>query len=127
MSASVTATEAASTGGTGVRGPTVGSDWCYPSNPPRSPNLAWLNVVGGVGIGQLVLGQVKKGVLLMIGGNVLIMIVLLLVNDGNDASSWFSLLYIAMVVASTIDAFKVGKRLFRGQPVRQFDWFPSGR
>jgi len=125
LSASVTRTEATSTVNTGVRGQGVGSDWCYPSNPPRSPNLAWLNVVGGIGIAQLVHGQTKKGILLMIAGNVLLIIIVLMALNENEAGDWFSYAQIALLVASTVDAFMLGKCLFRGQPVRQFDWFPS--
>jgi len=123
LSASVTRTEATSTSNTGIRGQGVGSDWCYPSNPPRSPHIAWLNIVGGAGIAQLVHGQVQKGIGLMVASNILFIF-----------SEWFAeklgetvfaIAVLAFIAASAVDAFRMGKCLYRGQPVRQFAWFPK--
>lgn len=81
----------------------------YPSNPPKSPNLCWWNVLWP-GIAQLAHGQVGKGVLLLLISPV---------------SLVFPLLTFALIVLSVIDGYQVGKILQSGKPVGNWQFFPS--
>jgi hypothetical protein len=81
----------------------------YPSNPPKSPNLCWWNVIWP-GIAQLALGQVGKGILLLLVSPLSLLILPLA---------------FAVVVASVVDGYQVGKVLKSGRPVGNWQFFPS--
>ncbi len=82
-----------------------------PSNPPKSPHLAWLNLLL-VGVAQMVFGQIGKG-LAILGAA----IVTALFTAGIGG--------LAVMVASIVDAYMVGKVLRSGQPVGKWQFFPS--
>jgi hypothetical protein len=71
--------------------------------------MAWLCIIWP-GIPHLIHGQTAKGVVLMIVSAV---------------SLVFPILTLGIIVASTIDAFKIGKVLCAGRPVAKWAWFPS--
>jgi TM2 domain-containing membrane protein YozV len=84
-----------------------------PRNPPRS--IGWMTFCGFLwaGLGQLILGQSAKGVVLMVAD------ILLLPIPGGII---FSLI---LSIISAIDANKVAKRLGSGKPVDPWSFFPS--
>ena len=82
----------------------------YPKNPPLSPHLAWISVVLP-GLAQLVFGQVAKGIVICVGFVVLLVI---------------PIFALAVLVASIVDGYMVGKRLYAGKPVEKWQFFPQG-
>jgi len=93
----------------GTRDQVKAADLVYPKNPPVSPKMAWLCVFWP-GIPHLIHGQTAKGIVLMVVSSV---------------SLIFFPITIAIIIASTIDAFKVGNVLRSGKPVGKWAWFPS--
>lgn len=93
----------------GTRDQTRVGDIIYPKNPPVSPHMAWLCIFWP-GIPHLIHGQTGKGAMLMVV---------------SMASMIFPIITIGIIVATTIDAFKIGKVLSSGRPVRKWAWFPS--
>lgn len=95
----------------GTRDQTRATDLVYPKNPPLSPHLSWLTLVC-TGLPHWIYGQVAKGFIwlgLAIVAGILLPIV-----------GWLILDAVAIV-----DAYKVGKKLAAGQPVRKMEWFPN--
>ena len=80
----------------------------YPSKPPQSPHLAWINILLP-GLSQILMGQTTKGIVLLIGSLVLLPI-------GIGALVW---------IGSIIDGFLVGQVLQSGRPVGEWQFFPS--
>ena len=79
-----------------------------PSSPPKSPVLALvlsLLLLGGAG--QIYLGQVTKGI-------VLIVATLLLSCIGIGIIVW---------IVGIIDAYMIGQKLERGEPVEEWEFF----
>ena len=93
----------------GTRDQVRAADMVYPKNPPTSPHMAWLSIIWP-GIPHLIHGQTAKGVVLMVVSVVSLII---------------PIITLGIIVASTIDAFKVGKVLDSGKPVAKWAWFPS--
>jgi len=85
----------------------------YPSNPPKSPHLSWLNVIV-VGLAQILFGQVAKGLAILGAAFVLGII--------TGGITFFLVAPIAI-----IDGFMVGNVLKAGQPVGKWEFFPSKR
>ena len=87
----------------------------YPSNPPKSPNLCWWNVLWP-GVSHLAHGQVAKGLLLA-----------LLISPVCGVLFWVGLPlpYVALTVLSVIDGYQVGKVLKSGKPVGNWQFLPS--
>jgi len=81
----------------------------YPKNPPVSPHMAWLCLIWP-GIPHLIHGQTIKGIVLMITTVI---------------SFVFPILTLVLIVATIIDAFKVGKVLASGRAVGKWAFFPS--
>jgi TM2 domain-containing membrane protein YozV/RNA polymerase subunit RPABC4/transcription elongation factor Spt4 len=85
------------------------SSLVYPSNPPKSPGVAVILSCFFCGAGQIYLGQVTKGLVLLV--------------------SCFLLVYsagpfpLAINIATMIDAYTIGKKLENGQPVGQWEFF----
>lgn len=92
----------------------------YPSNPPRSPHLAWLNLFGP-GLAQVVYGKTSLGV----AGIVLTHVI-----------SFFSyfpipllttvcgLAYLVLLITSIVDAYKTAAALRNGLSVGKWQLFP---
>ena len=80
----------------------------YPSKPPQSPHLAWINLLIP-GLSQIMMGQTTKGIVLLAASYVLIFI-------GIGALVW---------IASVVDGFMVGQVLQSGRPVGEWQFFPS--
>lgn len=93
----------------GTRDQTPAADMVYPKNPSVSPHMAWLCIIWP-GIPHLIHGQTAKGVMLMVVSVV---------------SLIFPIITLGLIVATTIDAFKVGKVLATGKPVGKWAWFPT--
>ena len=101
-------------------------NFVYPSNPPKTPHLCWLNLLVQ-GIAQMVFGQIAKGIVILlffwlIGPFFIGFFGALL----GDAGVFFMVLVIVgLAIASLVDAFKVGKSLAQGQPVGKWQFFPK--
>jgi excisionase family DNA binding protein len=80
----------------------------YPSQPPQSPHLCWLNIFLS-GIAQIIFGQISKGIALLVAT-----LVLWLVELG-----WM------ITLLSIIDAYMVGKALQSDRPVGKWELFPT--
>lgn len=79
----------------------------YPSNPPKSPHLAWLNLLIP-GLSQIIMEQTIKGVVLLVSALAL----------------WVTGVGILIQIASVVDGFMVGQALKSGRPVGQWEFFP---
>jgi TM2 domain-containing membrane protein YozV len=83
------------------------------TNPPRSPLLmAFWSVCCFAGLGQIILGQITKGVLIL-----LVSIVLAAITGGASIIITFPL--------GAIDAYMVARRLQEGRSVGEWDFFPT--
>jgi TM2 domain-containing membrane protein YozV len=84
-----------------------------PSNPPKDPVL--MGMLSGcciAGLGQVVLGQITKGIVLL-----LFNVVIVLFTAGFAALVTWPLM--------GIDAYLIAKKLRSGQPVGEWEFFPS--
>ena len=91
--------------------PAGGADpkFIYPSNPPQSKWLSLLNLLLP-GVTNVVYGQVGKGIALIVASVLLAVTVI-----G----------YLALMVATTIDAYQIGVVLESGRPVSKWAFFPK--
>ncbi|WP_353893490.1 zinc ribbon domain-containing protein [Proteinivorax hydrogeniformans] len=82
----------------------------YPSNPPKSPATATLISCFVPGVGQVYLGQTAKGLVCL---------------AATFALSTFTagIGYFPIWIAMMVDANLIGKKLERGQSVRQWEFF----
>ena len=79
-----------------------------PSSPPKSPVLALvLSFLLAGGAGQIYLGQVTKGIVIIVAA-------LLLSCIGIGLIVW---------IVGIIDAYMIGQKLERGQPVGEWEFF----
>jgi len=88
----------------------------YPTNPPRSQHMAWLNLMGP-GLAQIVFGKTWLGIASIIAVNIT-----LIVTGFFDL---FAVVYLALMIASIVDAYMTGNRLREGQPVGKWQVFPT--
>ena len=89
----------------------AGSNVIYPSNPPKDPVL--MGLLSGcciAGLGQMILGQVIKGVVILVCG-----IVFGIITGGFGAP-------IVWIVAG-VDSYMVANKLKAGKPVGQWEFF----
>jgi TM2 domain-containing membrane protein YozV len=86
------------------------AEMVYPSDPPRNPLIAFLLSFLVIGVGQMYAGQVTKGVGLFI----LALIISVLIVPHAVLGVW---------IISVCDAYCVARKLRRGLPVRQWEWF----
>jgi len=86
------------------------SDLVYPATPPKSPGVATFLSCLIVGIGQMYLGQVKKGIVLLIGAIIL-------------SGITYGTLALPVWIAVMVDAYRIGRKLEQGQPVGQWEFF----
>ncbi len=98
----------------------------YPPNPPRSPHMAWLNVLG-IGLAQIVFGKTGLGITCVAGSTVLSTLASV-VNIANGGESGFSgflyIIVLLLLVASMVDAYMTGNRLREGQVIGKWQIFP---
>lgn len=95
------------------RTPYAGPKLIMPDNPPKDPlMMALLSGCCIAGLGQIVLGQVAKGIALLLGN-----FVLAFMTVGFSAAVTWPLM--------GIDAYLVAKKLQKGQPVGEWEFFPS--
>ncbi len=85
-------------------------DYVYPSVPPKSTALCLFDILLP-GLAQIILGQVAKGIVIMVCfvASMFIMNCIL----------W------AVWLGSIVDAYQVAQKLQRGQPVRKWEFFPG--
>ena len=79
-----------------------------PANPPKDPIIAAvLSVILLGGVGQIYLGQQKKGIILIVATVVLYCVAL----------GW------VVQLVGAYDAYVIGNKLKAGQPVGDMEWF----
>ncbi len=97
-------------GATSGRGRGAGQDKLLPANPPKDPALMCILSILLVGLGQFLLGQRAKGVMMLVGALVL---------------GLFSLgvLYLVIWALSGYDAYRIAAKLKDGAPVGHWEFF----
>jgi TM2 domain-containing membrane protein YozV len=90
-------------------------------SPPLSPHFALLSLVVA-GLGQLVLGQVAKGLIALAG--LIAFAFIIAPAIGLPAGSVFFIGLVVQIVL-VVDGYFVGRALQRGQPVGKLQWFPQ--
>ena len=81
-----------------------------PSDPPKNPIVAAiLSLVLLGGVGQIYLGQQKKGIILIVAWIVGI--------------CTFGVLSTAAAIVGAIDAYTMGEELQRGESIGDMEWF----
>lgn len=85
-------------------------DLVMPSNPPRDPTLMAILSFLIPGLGQMILGQTVKGIVLFV----------LYVGVGFVTACFGGLV---VLIVAIIDAYQIAVKLRSGQPVRQWDFF----
>jgi len=88
----------------------VQNDKILPSSKPKSPVLACILSLCIVGLGQLYLGQVKKGVVLFVAT--------IIVSCFTFGVAWFIL-----IVVGPLDAYMIGRKLKAGKSVDKWEFF----
>jgi TM2 domain-containing membrane protein YozV len=79
-----------------------------PANPPKNPIIAAiLSALLLGGVGQMYLGQTKKGVILIVAT-----IVLSCVGVG-----------LVLPILGAVDAYMLADKLQKGQPIGDMEWF----
>jgi hypothetical protein len=97
----------------GSHSPATGSKQVQPSSPPKDPLL--MAVLSGcciAGLGPIIVGQTTKGIVFLLAN-----IVLAVVTAGIAALFTWPLM--------GIDAYLVAKKLKNGQPVTEWESFPT--
>jgi len=90
----------------------------YPQNPPRSPHLAWLNLLGP-GLAQIVHGKVAMGVTCVAIYSVTNMFIYFLPGVG--------IIILALIAATVVDAYMTANVLQKGHTVGKWRMFPTNR
>ncbi len=90
-----------------------------PSSPPKSPALGCVLNILIIGVGYIYLGQVTKGVTAflvayVVGG------IFITMTFGLGVIPW-----LIVPVLAAIDAYKIGQKLERGEPVGEWEFLPS--
>jgi len=88
----------------------------YPTNPPRSPHMAWLTLVGP-GLSQIVFGKTQMGIASIIAFNVLMAL--------SNFAPILGILLIPLWVTMIVDGYMTGNRLKEGTPVGKWQFFPG--
>lgn len=88
----------------------ISSNRIMPSNPPRSPVLALIFSLFVIGVGQIYLGQVVKGITLIFASIVL-------------STITFGVAWFVIGIISCVDAYKIGRKLESGKSVDQWEFF----
>jgi TM2 domain-containing membrane protein YozV len=94
------------------------SDMVTPSTG-KSPGLMAVLSFFIPGLGQIILGQVNKGIVVFL----ILCGWIFMHNIGAVGSAAFYLLNMAYAIASAFDAYSIGKKLNSGQPVGKWEWF----
>lgn len=81
--------------------------------------MAWLNFMGP-GLAQIVFGKTWLGIASIISVNFTILVTSAFGKDW--IGGWF---YLALMIASIVDAYMSGNRLREGQPVGKWQVFPT--
>lgn len=89
----------------------------YPTNPPRSPHMAWLNLLGP-GLAQIVFGKTPMGITGIITVNVLQII------SVAPQTEFLGILIFPLWIVSIVDGYMTGNRLKEGTPVGKWQFFP---
>lgn len=91
----------------------------YPTNPPRSPHMTWLNLLGP-GLAQIVFGKTPMGITGIITMNV----IQIITTVAPDAAI-LGILILPLWIVSIVDGYMTGNRLKEGTPVGKWQFFPG--
>jgi len=98
----------------------------YPPNPPRSPHMAWINLLGS-GLAQIVFGKTALGIT-CIGATTVFNLLYHLFGTDYDEPTGFGVFVIVLslilFIGTMVDAYMTGNRLREGQPVKRWQLFP---
>jgi hypothetical protein len=113
----------------------------YPRPHPHSPWICLLNLLVLPGMAQIALGQSGKGALwfglslppvaLTLAALIVALAEYFGANDGGAAMTWgivaglAFLAALAVLLAATLDAWRVAQALRAGRPVGRWEFFPS--
>ena len=92
----------------------------YPSNPPRSPHLAWLNLLGP-GLAQVVYGKTGLGVAAIVLTNMLSFLTYFSIPL---LTSYCGIAYLGLLIFSIVDGYKTAVALRNGLTVGKWQLFP---
>ena len=92
----------------------------YPSNPPRSPHLAWLNLFGP-GLAQVVYGKTSLGVAGIVLTQVLSFVSYFPIPLLTTACG---IAYLVLLITSIVDAYRTAAALRNGLAVSKWQLFP---
>jgi hypothetical protein len=90
----------------------------YPTNPPRSPNLAWLSLLGP-GLAQIVFGKTSMGISGIVTSN----LIFFLINFWEN----LIILYPVLLTVTIVDGYMTGNRFKEGVPVGKWQFFPRNK
>ena len=88
----------------------MGSSKVLPTNPPKSPALAAVLSFLIIGLGQIYVGQVLKGIAFLVATVIL-------------GGITFGFGWLIMAIIAPIDAYKIGRKLQNGNPVDIWEFF----
>jgi hypothetical protein len=90
------------------------SYFAAPASKPRS--VIWMTVWAFLwpGMGQVLCGQRKKGIVIIISGFFILLL-----------TAWTGIIPLIIAIASAIDAFKVAKIIASGKTVGEWEFFPD--
>ena len=92
----------------------------YPSNPPRSPHLAWLNLLGP-GLAQVVYGKTGLGVAAIVLTN---MISFFIYFSIPLLTTFCGIAYLGLLITSIVDGYRTAVALRNGLAVGKWKLFP---
>ena len=89
----------------------------YPTNPPRSPHMAWLTSLGP-GLAQIVFGKTSLGMASIVTFN--------FINVFSQIPDFeiLGLLILPLWIIMIVDGYMTGNRLKEGTPVGKWQFFP---
>lgn len=90
----------------------------YPTNPPRSPHMAWVTSLGP-GLSQIVFGKTQMGITGIVTFNIINVICQF------PGAEILGLLFLPLFVILIVDGYMTGNRLKEGTPVGKWQFFPG--
>lgn len=87
-----------------------------PQLPKKARSVVWMTVWAFLwpGMGQVLCGQRKKGIVVIILGFFILLL-----------TAWTGIIPLMLATASAIDAFKVAKRIANGKTIGEWEFFPD--
>jgi len=93
-----------------------GANVITPDKLKVEPTIACILSIFVTGLGQMLNGQLEKGLILLIGGYIFVFAISLLTCDIGAISASI------LIVFSALDAYKCAQRLQSGQSIGKYEW-----